>query len=165
MVAFALRVRPDDVCLVPERRAELTTEGGLDVVGHRARVGEAVRRLQEAGIVVSLFVDPNPAQLAVSKQVGVPAVELHTGDYANAWLAAGADRELERVQAAVAEAARLGLEVHAGHGLTLANVHPIASIPHVVELNIGHSIVARAVFVGMAAAVREMKAAIEGQTR
>jgi pyridoxine 5-phosphate synthase len=165
MVAFALRVRPDDVCLVPERRAELTTEGGLDVVGHRARVGEAVGRLQAGGIRVSLFVDPHATQLTASAQVGAPAVELHTGDYANAWLATGADRELERVQAAVAEAVRLGLEVHAGHGLTLANVRPIAAIPQVVELNIGHSIVARAVFVGMAAAVREMKAAIDGQPR
>jgi pyridoxine 5-phosphate synthase len=163
MVAFALRVRPDDVCLVPERRAELTTEGGLDVVGHRVRVREAVGRLRDAGIRVSLFVDPHPAQLAATVQVGAPAVELHTGDYANAWMATGADRELERVRAAAVEAVRLRLEVHAGHGLTLANVPPIAALPEVVEFNIGHSIVARAVFVGMAAAVREMKAAIEGQ--
>jgi pyridoxine 5-phosphate synthase len=165
MVAFALRVRPDDVCLVPERREELTTEGGLDVVGHRARVGDAVGRLQAGGIRVSLFVDPHPAQLEATVRVGAPAVELHTGDYANAWLATGADRELERVRVAATEAGRLGLEVHAGHGLTVANVGPIVKLPEVVELNIGHSIVARAVIVGMAAAVREMKAAIEGQAR
>jgi pyridoxine 5-phosphate synthase len=164
MVAFALHVRPHAACLVPERREELTTEGGLDVVAHRARVREAVGRLQGAGVRVSLFVDPDPAQLAAAAEVGAPAVELHTGDYANAWVTAGAERQLERLRAAAAEAVRLGLEVHAGHGLTLANVGPVAALPDVVELNIGHSIVARAVFVGMAAAVREMKAAIEGRT-
>jgi pyridoxine 5-phosphate synthase len=157
MVAFALRVRPDDACFVPERREELTTEGGLDVVQHGARVRAAAERLHGAGIRVSLFVDPEPAQLAASRMPGVHAVELHTGDYANAPESA---RELDRLRTAAAEAARLGLEVHAGHGLTVANVGPVAVIPEIVELNIGHSIVARAVVVGMGEAVREMKAAM-----
>ena len=160
MLAFALEVRPHDVCLVPERREELTTEGGLDVARHPARVAEAVRRLGGAGVRVALFIDPEPVQLAAARAAGAPAVELHTGDYANAEGAAAAARQLERLHAAVVEARRLGLEVHAGHGLTLANVRPVAALPDVVELNIGHSIVARAVLVGFAAAVREMKAAL-----
>ena len=157
MVDFALRVRPDDACFVPERREELTTEGGLDVVRQAARVRAAAARLHAAGIRVSLFVDPERDQLAAGALPDVHAVELHTGDYANASASA---RELDRLRAAAAEAARLGLEVHAGHGLTVANVGPVVAIPEIVELNIGHSIVARAVVVGMAAAVREMKAAM-----
>ena len=160
MVAFALRVRPEDACLVPERREELTTEGGLDIVRHAPRVRGAVERLVGAGIRVSLFIDPDEAQLRASADAGAPAVELHTGDYANARAPAAAARELERLRAAARIAARLGLEVHAGHGLTVANVGPVAAIAEIVELNIGHSIVARAVLVGMAAAVREMKDAI-----
>jgi pyridoxine 5-phosphate synthase len=159
MVALALGVRPPHVCLVPERREELTTEGGLDVVRHAARVRDATVALGAAGIRVSLFIDPDPAQIAAATAAGAPAVELHTGDYANARDAAVA-RELERVRAAAGEARRYGLEVHAGHGLTVGNVAPIAALPEIVELNIGHSIVARAVLVGMAAAVREMKAAL-----
>ena len=158
MVDFALRVRPADACFVPERREELTTEGGLDVVAHAARVGAAARRLAAAGIRVSFFVDPEAVAIAASRQAGAHAVELHTGDYANAADDARRAGELARLRAAAAEAARRGLEVHAGHGLTLANVGAIAAIPAVVDLNIGHSIVARAVLVGMAAAVREMKA-------
>ena len=157
MVDFALRVRPDDACFVPERREELTTEGGLDVVQHVVRVRAAADRLHGAGIRVSLFVDPEPAQLAASRMPGVHAVELHTGDYANA---PSSRAELDRLRAAAVESVRLGLEVHAGHGLTVANVGPVAAIPGIVELNIGHSIVARAVVVGMAEAVREMKAAM-----
>src|SRR6266568_1818847 len=159
MVDLALGVRPDDACFVPERREELTTEGGLDVVAHAARVTAAARRLAAAGIRVSLFIDPESAQIAASRQAGVHAVELHTGDYAGAAGDAERARQLARLRAAAAEAARLGLEVHAGHGLTVANVRPVAAIPGIVELNIGHAIVARAVVVGMAAAVREMRAA------
>ncbi len=162
VVGFALRVRPHDACLVPERREELTTEGGLDVVRQEARVREVVDRLRTAGVNVSLFVDPEPAQLAAAVAVGAPAVELHTGDYANAGDPAAVARELRRLRQAAAEARRLGLEVHAGHGLTVANVGPVAAIPEVVELNIGHSIVARAVLIGLAAAVGEMRAALAG---
>ena len=164
MVAFALRVRPADACFVPERREEVTTEGGLDVVTHAARVRAAAARLADAGIHVSLFVAPDADQLRASRVPGVHAVELHTGDYANAADEAGRRRELDRLRAAAAEAARSGLEVHAGHGLTVANVLPVARIPEVVELNIGHAIVARAVLVGLAEAVREMRAAMTGGT-
>jgi pyridoxine 5-phosphate synthase len=160
MVAFALRARPEHACFVPERREELTTEGGLDVVRNATRVADAVRRLRAAGIRVSLFIDPEPAQLRAAAEAGAPAVELHTGDYANAADPAAVARELKRLGAAATEAARLGLEVHGGHGLTVANVGPVAALPEIVELNIGHSIVGRAVLVGMAAAVAEMKAAM-----
>ncbi|HYR96057.1 MAG TPA: pyridoxine 5'-phosphate synthase [Candidatus Binatus sp.] len=162
MVAFALRVRPEDACFVPERRQEVTTEGGLDVVAHGERVRAAAARLAETGVRVSLFVDPDTAQIAASAAPGVHAVELHTGDYANAGDEATRRRELDRLRTAAAEAARLGLEVHAGHGLTVTNVRPVAAIPEMVELNIGHAIVARAVLVGLAEAVREMKAAMAG---
>ena len=158
MIDFALRVRPEDACFVPERREELTTEGGLDVVAHAARVAAAAGRLASAGIRVSLFIDPEHAQVAASRQAGAHAVELHTGDWANAVGDAERARQLARLRAAAAEAARLGLEVHAGHGLTVANVRAVAAILEIVELNIGHAIVARAVLVGMAAAVREMRA-------
>ena len=160
MVDFALGVRPGDACFVPERREELTTEGGLDVAGHAARITAAARRLAAAGIRVSLFIDPDPAQVRASRSAGVHAVELHTGDYANAAGDAERGRQLARLRLAAAEAALLGLEVHAGHGLTVANVRPVAAIAEIVELNIGHSIVARAVLVGMAAAVREMRAVL-----
>jgi len=160
MVDFALGVRPGDACFVPERREELTTEGGLDVAGHAARVTAAARRLAAAGVRVSLFIDPDPAQVRASRHAGVHAVELHTGDYANAAGDAERGRQLARLRRAAAEAALLGLEVHAGHGLTVANVRPVAAIAEIVELNIGHSIVARAVLVGMAAAVREMRAVL-----
>ena len=162
VVAVALRVRPHAACLVPEKREEVTTEGGLDVAGHLERVAAVVARLADAGIRVSLFVDPDPAQLAASATAGSAAVELHTGDYANATNAA-AERELARLAAGATMAAQHGLAVHAGHGLTVANVGPVAALPEVEELNIGHSIVARAVLVGMAEAVREMKAAMAGR--
>jgi len=164
VVAVALRVRPHAACLVPEKREEVTTEGGLDVAGHLERVAAVVARLADAGIRVSLFVDPDPAQLAASATAGSAAVELHTGDYANATNAA-AERELARLAAGATMAAQHGLAVHAGHGLTVANVGPVAALPEVEELNIGHSIVARAVLVGMAEAVREMKAAMAGRRR
>ena len=164
VVAVALRVRPHAACLVPEKREEVTTEGGLDVAGHLERVAAAVARLSDAGIRVSLFVDPDPTQLAASATAGSAAVELHTGDYANA-AGAAADRELARLAAGATMAAQHGLAVHAGHGLTVANVGPVAALPEVEELNIGHSIVARAVLVGMPEAVREMKAAMAGRRR
>ncbi len=154
MVDFALRVRPDDVCFVPERREELTTEGGLDVVRHDARVRAAAARLGAAGIRVSLFVDPELPQIRTSAMPNVTAVELHTGDYANA---SARPSEIARLETAAREAHALGLEVHAGHGLTVANVAPVVAIAEIVELNIGHSIVARALMVGMRDAVREMK--------
>jgi len=162
MVSIAERLRPDDVCLVPERREELTTEGGLDVAGQIERVRAAVSRLAQAGIRVSLFVAPEAAQLEAAVASGAPVVELHTGEYANATEAAAAGRELERLARAAQLGQRLGLQINAGHGLTLANVRPIARIPGMAELNIGHSIVARAILVGMVQAVQEMKAAIAG---
>lgn len=155
MVRLAEKLHPDDACFVPERREELTTEGGLDVVAHRAKVEEAVKRLEERQIRVSLFVDPEEGQVEVSRRVGAHGVELHTGRYCND--SGGRARELEKVAAAASFARSLGLEVHGGHGLNYENVLPIARIPEMVELNIGHSIVARAVIVGMEQAVREMK--------
>ncbi|MBI2998239.1 MAG: pyridoxine 5'-phosphate synthase [Deltaproteobacteria bacterium] len=156
MARLAERFRPDDACFVPERREELTTEGGLDVVAHRARVEEAAKRLQGQGIRVSLFIDPERSQIEASREAGAHGVEIHTGRYCNA--SGDKTRELEQVAAAVALAHRLRLEVHGGHGLNYQNVLPIARIPEIVELNIGHSIVARAVMVGMEQSVREMKA-------
>ena len=157
MLDIALEVCPRDVCLVPERREELTTEGGLDVAGQLGRVRDAVARLADAGIRVSLFIDPDERQLESSVAAGAPVVELHTGAYADA---AGEPRrraELERVQAAARAGAALGLVVNAGHGLNYHNVQPVARIPEVAELNIGHAIVARAIFDGLSTAVIEMK--------
>jgi pyridoxine 5-phosphate synthase len=156
MVAFAEKLRPDDACFVPEKREELTTEGGLDVVGNKQKIVEAVRRLQERGIRVSLFIDPERSQIEASKAVGAHAVEIHTGTYCNA-LATERERERDAIVAAAALAHGLGLEVHGGHGLNYNNVTFIATIPEIVELNIGHSIIARAVIVGIEQAVREMK--------
>ena len=160
MVAIARRIRPDDVCIVPERRAELTTEGGLAVAGAEAVLAPLVRALVDAGIRTSLFVDPDPRQIAASHAVGATVVELHTGRYCEA---RGDAVEVERRQliAAAEQAHALGLVVNAGHGLTVGNVGPIARLPHLHELNIGHAIVARAVLIGMAAAVREMRTAID----
>jgi len=161
MIAFAKRVRPHDVCLVPERRAELTTEGGLDVAGSRRRVGRACRELGAAGVRVSLFIDANRKQVDAALGAGAPVIELHTGRYADARGSGSRRRELERVRAAAEYAAGRGLHVNAGHGLNYDNVGPIAAISRIGELNIGHAIVARAVFVGIAQAVREMKALID----
>jgi pyridoxine 5-phosphate synthase len=156
MIALAEKLRPDDACFVPEKREELTTEGGLNVLANKQKILEAVKRLQDRGIHVSLFIDPERNQIETSKAVGAYAVEIHTGTYCNA-----ADREREKERDAVAAAAALahslGLEVHGGHGLNYDNVLPIATIPEIVELNIGHSIIARAVIVGIEQAVREMK--------
>lgn len=156
MLAIACDLRPGDCCLVPEKRAELTTEGGLDVVAGQHRVASACRQLGEQGIRVSLFVDPDPAQLEASAKAGAPVVELHTGRYADT---SGHEqqRERERIVAAAKIGDELGLTIHAGHGLHYGNVAVIAAIPQIVELNIGHAIVARAVFDGIGAAVREMK--------
>jgi pyridoxine 5-phosphate synthase len=157
MTAIACRVRPDQVTLVPENRAEVTTEGGLDVVGNRAAVATAVEQLREAGIVVSLFIDPDPAQIEASADLGVAAIELHTGSYANASADADRDREMQALARAATLTRQAGLTLNAGHGLTYRNVVPVATLDGMHELNIGHSIVARAVFVGMTEAVREMK--------
>jgi pyridoxine 5-phosphate synthase len=156
MLQVALRVRPHDVCLVPERRMELTTEGGLDVAGQRDRIADACRLLGGAGIRVSLFVDADPRQLDAAKAAGAPVVEIHTGHYADA-PRERAGAELARVREAVEYGTRIGLVVNAGHGLNYDNVQPVAAIAGIAELNIGHAIVAEAVFMGWQRAVREMK--------
>jgi pyridoxine 5-phosphate synthase len=156
MLAFAETLLPDDACFVPEKRAELTTEGGLNIVAQKKKISAAIRRLQDRGIHVSLFVDPEQSQIESSQEVGAYGVEIHTGRYCNANETARG-KEREAVAAAATLARNVGLEVHAGHGLDYLNVLPIAGIPEIVELNIGHSIIARAVVVGIAQAVREMK--------
>ncbi|HEX7965990.1 MAG TPA: pyridoxine 5'-phosphate synthase [Gammaproteobacteria bacterium] len=156
MLALAERVLPPDCCLVPERRQELTTEGGLDVRGQLARLKQACIRLKAAGIRVAPFIDPDRDQIDACAEAGAPVVELHTGAYAEAQGARQAE-ELHRLVEAARHAARIGIEVHAGHGLHYHNVKPVAAIPEVVELNIGHSIIARAVMAGLPAAVKEMK--------
>jgi pyridoxine 5-phosphate synthase len=160
MVGIGCRLRPADVCLVPERRQEVTTEGGLDAAGGAAAVTEAVGRLRGAGVRVSLFIDADPAQIEAARRSGAEAIEIHTGRYADAPDAARRSAELVRVAAGAAHAAQLGLIVNAGHGLTVDNVGPIAALAQLNELNIGHSIVARALFIGLEAAVREMKTAM-----
>ncbi len=156
MLAIAAEIGPRDCCLVPERREELTTEGGLDVAGQADRIAAAVAHLGRAGIRVSLFVDPDIRQLEAARDAGAPVVELHTGAYADAG-EADLERELERVRMAARAGAELGLRVHAGHGLNYHNVQPVARIPEIRELNIGHAIVARAIFDGLSTAVIEMK--------
>lgn len=157
MLGIALQVKPQDVCLVPERREELTTEGGLDVVRYFDKVKASCERLAEADIRVSLFIGPDEAQLDAAKAAGAPVVEIHTGNFADAESEADRAAELARVRNAVVHGVALGLAVNAGHGLHYHNVHQIASIPGVEELNIGHAIVAHALFVGWDNAVREMK--------
>jgi pyridoxine 5-phosphate synthase len=157
MLAFAARVRPTECCLVPEQREELTTEGGLDVAGQKAKIGEACRRLAHAGIRVSLFIDADPQQLEAAKGAGAPVVEIHTGHYANIDNPRQRHDELVRIQQAVEYGLELGLQVNAGHGLHYHNVQAIAGMPGISELNIGHAIVARALFTGLDEAVREMK--------
>lgn len=156
MLGIAAKVRPQDCCLVPESRQEITTEGGLDVLGQRARIAAAVQTLSSAGIRVSLFIDPDAVQIEAARHAGAPAIELHTGAYAEAEGAARA-REFERLREAARLAASLGLTVNAGHGLHYHNVEPIAAIAEITELNIGHSIIARAIADGMDRAVRDMK--------
>jgi pyridoxine 5-phosphate synthase len=158
MLAIAVGARPADCCLVPERRAELTTEGGLDVAGQLDKAADACRRLHAASIRVSLFVDPDERQLDACARSGATVVEIHTGAYAGAADSRSAAMELARIRAAAEHAQRLGLRVHAGHGLNYHNVGPVAAISEIVELNIGHAIVAQALFDGFAVAVAKMKA-------
>lgn len=157
MLEFALRIKPHDVCLVPERRAELTTEGGLDVAGQFERVKRACAELGRAGIRVSLFVDADRAQLDAAKDAGATVAEIHTGHYADADTAGRLGDELKKIEDMASHGDSLGLRVHAGHGLNYHNVAPIAAITCIHELNIGHAIVAHALFVGWDSAVREMK--------
>lgn len=164
MIAIAIRTKPHAACLVPERRAERTTEGGLDVTGRKASVGEAVTRLTEAGIRVSLFIAAEPSQIEAAKSVGAPVIEIHTG----AWCEALADdhrdasaREFERIRNGAKLAKSLGLEVHAGHGLDFASAETIAALPEIVELNIGHFLIGEAVFEGLDQAIRLMRDAMD----
>ena len=159
MLAFAEEIRPEHICLVPERRDELTTEGGLDVAGNLARVQKAVEQLAGYGCEVSLFIDADPRQIEAARNAGAPVVELHTGHYAEA---SGAEQgeALQRIREGVAYARKLGLVVNAGHGLHYHNVEPIAAIPGINELNIGHAIISRALFSGLAGAVADMRALI-----
>ena len=158
MIGIACQVKPQDVCLVPERREERTTEGGLDVVMHFDKVKAACDKLAAHGIRVSLFIGPDIAQIDAAKKMGAPVIELHTGTFADAETDAAKAVELARIKQAVAHARKLGLVVNAGHGLHYHNVHEIAEIEGLEELNIGHAIVAHAIFVGWDNAVREMKA-------
>lgn len=157
MIANALRVRPHDLCLVPERREELTTEGGLDVVRYFDVVKSACMRCAEAGIRVSLFIDPDEYQIDAACRIGAPVIELHTGKYADADGLPERRLELERIRLAALHGHAQGLQVNAGHGLHYHNVQDIAAIPEIVELNIGHSVIAESVFIGLDAAVRNMK--------
>jgi pyridoxine 5-phosphate synthase len=158
MVAIASRIRPEQCTLVPEKRQELTTEGGLDVIANFQSVQSAVHSLQQAGIIVSLFVDPNPEQISAAKKTGAEAIEIHTGAYAEARDQASRDKELAAIREAVGLGNELGMTVHAGHGLNYVNIAPLAAMPGIEEFNIGHSIIARAVLVGLDRAVREMVA-------
>ena len=160
IVAIAVAMKPHQVTFVPEKRAELTTEGGLDVLGQLVRVGEAVAACRDAGMEVSLFIDPSVAQVEASAKLGVAAVELHTGRYADATTPEEIDREFRALVEAGAVVKRLGMALHAGHGLNYRNVGPVARIAGMAELNIGHSIIARAIFSGLQGAVRSMKEAM-----
>ncbi len=160
IVELACRLRPHQATLVPERREEVTTEGGLDLRAPSPRLCQTIEQLKKAGIRVSLFIDPDPRALDTALALGVPAVELHTGRYAHTWRTG--DEALDELRQAARYAAQLGLAVHAGHGLTYQNVQPVAAIPEIEELNIGHSIVSRAVLVGMRVAVSEMAALVKG---
>lgn len=161
MVDFACRIKPQDVCLVPERRAEVTTEGGLDVVRYFTQIQAAIKQLQAENIRVSLFIDPDAEQIQAAAEAGVPVIELHTGRYADAHTPEQQARELLRVKSGALEGVKLGLKVNAGHGLHYANVQAIAAIADITELNIGHAIVAQAIFTGWQAAVSEMKAIMQ----
>jgi pyridoxine 5-phosphate synthase len=163
IVELALKLKPDIVCLVPERRQEVTTEGGLDSAGQQVALSETRRRMNDAGIEVSLFIAPDPKQVDASAKIGAQFIELHTGSYAEHFhQKRGRQAELERLIAAATQAHGLGLKVNAGHGLNCENVPLLHVVPHMVELNIGHSIVSRAVFIGLKAAVKEMLKAMEG---
>jgi len=157
MVAIAEQIKPQDCCLVPEKREELTTEGGLDVIGQKDRITDVCARLREAGVRVSLFIEADPRQLDAAVQVGAPVIEIHTGQYADLADENLRATELQRIISAVKHGNEIGLQVNAGHGLHYHNISEIASIPAIRELNIGHAIIARAVLSGLQEAVREMK--------
>ncbi len=164
MVAIATRLRPHAACLVPEKREERTTEGGLDLNVRRDALERAIGRLNEAGCRVSLFVEPDERVMDAARALGAPVVELHTGTYAEAWLAgdtARVEAETARIARAAVYGASIGLEIHAGHGLTTQNVAPIAAIPQVMELNIGHYLVGEAIFTGLGHAIADMRAAMD----
>lgn len=163
IIKIAIRVGPDQATLVPERREELTTEGGLDVVKYKSRISKAVGKLRKKGVVVSLFVDPKESQIKASRDIGVEYIEIHTGLYANAKTPSARQRELERIKESAFYAHGMGLGVNAGHGLDYINVKDIVRIPVIEELNIGFSIVAEAVFTGLAEAVKKMKRLIENR--
>lgn len=158
MIDLALRTKPHDICLVPEKREELTTEGGLDVVKYFEQVQRATQRCSEAGIRVSLFIDADEKQLDAAKEAGAPVVEIHTGKYGDADSVPEREAELARIHRAALHAHALGLQVNAGHGLNYHNVRPIVAIPHIAELNIGHAVISEAVFIGLEQAVKKMKA-------
>ena len=162
MSGIACKVLPNDVCLVPEKRAELTTEGGLDVATQQAKLQAIVQRLQDSGIRVSMFIDPEAEQIAASAAVGADAVEIHTGVYADSTVGVAQEMELERVCSAVQWGLAAGLRVNGGHGLNYDNVEPVAGLAGLAELNIGHAIIARSVFTGLEAAVAEMKSLMRG---
>jgi pyridoxine 5-phosphate synthase len=162
MVAFAVELKPDSVCLVPENRQEVTTEGGLDVVSNRDRVARCVDAMNAAGIKTSLFIDPDEPQIELSAKLHAPWVELHTGAYANAYLTPKRAAEFQRLRVGAVRAHELGLVVNAGHGINYVNIAEVRTIPHLHEMNIGHSIVSRALFTGVEEAVREMKARMNG---
>ena len=164
MTAIAVGFKPHAACIVPEKREERTTEGGLDVAGLHNQIAPVVRELADAGCRVSLFIEPDPVQIAVSEVIGAPVVELHTGRYAELWLEGGleaASEELERIRIAAQEARKRGLEPHAGHGLTFDNVKPIAAISELAELNIGHFLIGEAIFTGLGPAVTQMRALMD----
>ena len=168
MLAIALDHRPFAACLVPERREELTTEGGLDVIGGHNRIAHAVGALRETGTRVSLFIEADPAQIAAAAQAGGQVVELHTGAYCEAVREADAERavrELERLRSGAVQAAALGLEVHAGHGIDYATVTAVAAIPGIAELNIGHFLIGEAIFIGLDAAIRRMRVLMDAATQ
>jgi pyridoxine 5-phosphate synthase len=160
MVEYALELQPYSVCLVPESREEITTEGGLDIVRNKSRIAAVVEAMTAAGIQTSLFIDPEPAQIHASAQIGAPWIELHTGAYANAYYFEGRSAELNVLREGAELAKSLGLVVNAGHGINYTNIAEVITLPHLNELNIGHSIVSRALFVGIEQAVREMKACL-----
>ena len=162
MTAFALKLKPEFVCVVPENRQEVTTEGGLDIVGNRDRVRACVDAMNAAGIKASLFIDPDEPQIELSAKLGAPFVELHTGAYANACHTPQRAKELQRLRLGCARAHEVGLTVNAGHGINYVNIAEVRTLPHLHELNIGHSIVSRALFTGVDEAVREMKARMNG---
>ncbi|KAB1076034.1 pyridoxine 5'-phosphate synthase [Methylobacterium planeticum] len=164
MVALAERLRPHAACLVPEKREERTTEGGLDIVGARDHLAPRIARLSAAGIRVSLFVEPDEAVMEMARRLNAPVVELHTGSYCEAAVqgdGARLDHEYARIRRAAAYGAEIGLEIHAGHGLTLESVGPVARLPQIVELNIGHALIGEAIFVGLPQAVRDMRSAMD----